>query len=147
LCCPSCCRWFSSALGAASESFADALERFCAAPPRHLLRTQQSADAAADVAAALVALQAPVDADSSSKKERKKQEKLQQELVQKQLVVSQSRMAQVDAQGTCWSAAVGSCFVLAYISVPSTKYLQCCFWLLVWPGEYHWVLGQYGVVL
>jgi hypothetical protein len=53
------------------------------------------------VAAALAALQAPVDANSSSKKARKKQEKLQQELVQKQLVVSQSKMAQVDAQGAC----------------------------------------------
>lgn len=103
-----CRRWFSSALGATSESFADALERFCAAPPRHLLLTQQSADAAAGVAAALAALQAPVDADSSSsKKARKRQERLLQELTDKQLVVSQSKMAQVDAQGAWLAVAVG----------------------------------------
>lgn len=86
-------------MGATSESFADALERFCAAPPRHLLLTQQSADAAAGVAAALAALQAPADADGSSKKARKKQERLLQELTEKQLVVAQSKMAQVDPQG------------------------------------------------
>jgi hypothetical protein len=94
-----CCRWFSSALGATSESYADALERFCAAPPKHLLLTQQSAAAAADLAATLTALQAPADADSSSKKHRKRQAQLQQELVDKQLVVAQSKMAQVDPQG------------------------------------------------
>lgn len=101
--CHCACRWFSSTLGATSESFADALERFCAAPPKHLLLTPEAADAAAEVAAALAALNAPAAADgesaSSSKKLKKKQARLVEELVDKQLVTAQSKMAQMDAQG------------------------------------------------
>lgn len=95
-------RWFSSALGATSESFADSLERFCAAAPKNLLLTQDSSAAAAGVAATLAALQqAPADAgaNGSSKKLRKRQAQLTHELVQKQLVAAESTVAQVDAQG------------------------------------------------
>lgn len=87
-------------MGATSERFSDALERFCAAPPRHLLLTPESSAAAADVASGLAALQATAgEADGSSKKARKKQAQLLQELLAKQLVVAESKIAQVDPQG------------------------------------------------
>jgi hypothetical protein len=119
-----CCRWFSSALGATSESYADALERFCAAPPKHLLLTQQSSAAAADLAATLTALQAPAGADVSSKKHRKRQLQLQQELLDKQLVVAQSKMAQVDPQG-----ATGRLVDFAWRTSHACTALGCIVWI------------------
>lgn len=91
-------------LGATSESFADALERFCASPPKHLLQTQEGAAAAADLAATLSSLQkvhstAATDGGSSSSKKIKKQQQLANDLVRHLLVVAESSIAQVDSQG------------------------------------------------
>lgn len=105
-------------MGATSERFSDALERFCAAPPKHLLLTAEASAAAADVAAAMTALKAvAAEAEGGSKKARKKQVQLLQELLEKQLVVAESRMAQVDPQGmcACWAGntvlSAGACCV------------------------------------
>jgi len=133
-------RWFSSTLGATSESFADALERFCAEPPRHLLITPEAAAAAAGVTSALAALEAPPAAaeeagGSSGKKQKKKQRaQLVQQLVAQQLVAAESAMAQVDAQGegggafckgqdtqTCKEKKVG-----ALLSLPRNITAQAC---------------------
>lgn len=91
-------------LGATSESFADALEKFCCDPSQHLLVTQETATAAASAAAITSALAAaPAAADGSSKKEAKKaakkQQKLLAELVEKQVLASESKLAQMAAEG------------------------------------------------
>jgi DNA-directed RNA polymerase I subunit RPA1 len=110
---PLMARWFPCVLGATSESYADALEAFCANPPQHLLRTPEVQSAEAGAAAALKAVQdaaaagaggeAAATGDGSSKKARRKAEQHQLELlaqlVQKQVAAAESKLALVDPQG------------------------------------------------
>jgi hypothetical protein len=104
-------RWFPSVLGATSESFADALERFIAAPTDHLIITQETLDAAAEAAAAAATLQASSaaaaagqspgskEAKKAAKKAAKQQGQLLQQLVSKQAIAAEAKMAQMAADG------------------------------------------------
>jgi hypothetical protein len=104
-------RWFPSVLGATSESFADALERFIAAPTDHLIITQETLDAAAAAAAAAATLQASSaaaaaghspgskEAKKAAKKAAKQQGELVQQLVAKQTIAAEAKMAQMAADG------------------------------------------------
>lgn len=119
-------------MGATSERFSDALERFCAAPPKHLLLTAEASAAAADVAAAMTALKAvAAEAEGGSKKARKKQAQLLQGLLEKQLVVAESRMSQVDPQGMHWPSLRGWQGVLVVKGclravVEGVEHVYCC---------------------
>jgi flagellar biosynthesis/type III secretory pathway protein FliH len=121
-------RWFPSILGATSESFADAAERFCSNPTEALLLSDATAAfpaaaaaaqeaaaaaaAAADKAASAAAAAGKGDAKKEAKKEAKRLVKQQQELLQdlanKQMALQESKMAQMAAEGKlcmmcdCW---------------------------------------------
>ncbi|KAF6245033.1 hypothetical protein COO60DRAFT_1650460 [Scenedesmus sp. NREL 46B-D3] len=105
-------RWFPSVLGATSESFADALERFISAPTDHLIITQETLDAAAEAAAAADGLQTSSaaaaaaaagqspgskEAKKAAKKAAKQQGELVQQLVAKQAIAAEAKMAQMAA--------------------------------------------------
>ncbi|KAF8073189.1 rpa1 [Scenedesmus sp. PABB004] len=95
-------RFFPSVLGATSEAFADAVEAFCAAPPQHLLLTADGAAAAADAAAAAAELEAAAGGkgkkDKAGGKAERRREELVQRLVSRQLVASETKMAQMAAE-------------------------------------------------
>jgi hypothetical protein len=104
-------RFLPSVLGATSESFADALERFIAAPADHLIITQETLDAAAEAAAAAATLQGSSaaaaarqspgskEAKKAAKKAAKQQGQLVQQLVAKQAIAAEAKMAQMAADG------------------------------------------------